>query len=84
MENPLMKTAEEVISIILELSPEERQKVVHFLYDEDDEAFKMEEYSPEEMEKLDTDQEEARRGINISPVLEGDEAISYLERLRKS
>jgi len=77
-----MKTAEEIILEIKELSPDERQKVAEYIYS--DEEFPEENYSPEDMALLDQDEEEYRQGINISPELEGDEAIAYLERLRQS
>ncbi|MEW6237002.1 MAG: hypothetical protein AB1656_16580 [Candidatus Omnitrophota bacterium] len=78
-----MKTAEEIISEIKELSPEERRIVVDFVESQKEESFIITRYSPEDMAKLDQDQEEARQGINISPELEGDEAIAYLEKLRQ-
>jgi len=83
MENTLMKTAEEVIVIIQELPPEEREKVAEYL-NASEEQFMEEDYSPEDAAKILKSVEEADRGINVSPELEGDEAIAYLQRLRRA
>lgn len=78
-----MKTADEVIQDIQELSFEERQKVVDYLLLEDDEPFQPTRLSPEDMAKLDQDMEEYRQGIDVSPVLRTkEEIIAYLGRYK--
>ena len=64
-----MKTAEEVLAIIRELPPEERQKIAEYM-NADEEKFLEENYSPEDVAKILKSGEEAERGINVSPELE--------------
>lgn len=78
-----MRTAEEVISIIQELSIEERKKITDYLV-ANEEEFIEENYSLENMAMLDRIQAEAENGINVSPRLKGEEANLYLRNLRKS
>ncbi|MEW6236321.1 MAG: hypothetical protein AB1656_13120 [Candidatus Omnitrophota bacterium] len=72
-----MKTAEEVIAIIQELPPEERQKVAEYL-NESEEEFLEENYSPEDIALLDRLQDEAERGINVEEFASMEEAIKSL------
>jgi len=76
MENTLMKTAEEVIVIIQELPPEEREKVAEYL-NAREEHFPEEHYSPEDIAKILQSGEEAERGINV-------ESYSSMSEARKS
>lgn len=76
-----MRTAEVVISMILELPPEERRKVSDFVMSEMDEC-QEEHYSEEDIERLDQIQAEAEKGINvIGPFSGADEAIAYLDNI---
>ncbi len=79
-----MMTAEEVIVIIRELPPEEQEKVADYLNAGEEEYVEEENYSPEDMAKIDHDLEEAKRGINVSPTLRGKEAVAYLRQFRKA
>ncbi len=72
-----MKTAEEVISILQELSPEERQKVADFLNSSYKEIV-YENYSEEDIAKLDQIQDEIENGINIEEFSSMDEALKSL------
>ncbi|MEW6237004.1 MAG: hypothetical protein AB1656_16590 [Candidatus Omnitrophota bacterium] len=80
-----MKTAEEIISEIKELSPEERRIVVDFVESNKEEAFAITRFSSEDMALLDQCEEEAEQGINVSPVLKTtEESIAYLRQFRKA
>ncbi|MEW6236319.1 MAG: hypothetical protein AB1656_13110 [Candidatus Omnitrophota bacterium] len=77
-----MKTAEEVIEILQELPPEERRKVAEYLY-ESEEEFLEENYSPEDMAKIEHDLEEAKQGINvIGPFYTTEELLSHLDSIQ--
>lgn len=78
-----MKTAEEIILDIQELSLEERQKIREFM-DEKDEYVETC-YTRKVMEEISHDVEEAEKGINVSGTFDNaQEVISHLKRLRKS
>lgn len=78
-----MKTANDIIGEIQELSLDERQKVIDYL-SADDGKFTETCYSKEIIEEIDRDIEEAERGINVSPAFEtASEAIAYLHQFRK-
>lgn len=76
-----MRTADEIILEIQELPPEERQKVADYLNAGDGGEFLEEDYSPEDIAKLDRIQDEVERGINIIGPFSGTEAIEYLKKL---
>ncbi|MGI6455544.1 MAG: hypothetical protein ACOX5R_07945 [bacterium] len=74
-----MKTAEEVMKLIQELAPEEKQKLFDYVTDEMN--YRETEYPPHIIEELNRDAEEARKGINSSPVfIEINDAIAYLKQ----
>jgi hypothetical protein len=79
-----MKTAQEVILSIDELSPEEQQAV--FVYIENlqsEKPFQETNYSPEEMAKIDKDLEEAEKGINVcGPFHTTEEIFAHLDNLQ--
>jgi len=60
-----MKTTEEIIQALKELSPEERDKVTDSLTPENDAVFMEENYSEGDMAKIHHDAEEAAQGINV-------------------
>ncbi|MEW6237179.1 MAG: hypothetical protein AB1656_17490 [Candidatus Omnitrophota bacterium] len=79
-----MKTAQEFIAEYQKLSLEEKQIVAYYVISNDNEDFPEENYSPEDAAKICKSVEEADQGINVSPELEGNEAIAYLQRLRRA
>ncbi len=79
-----MKTAEEIILEIKELSREERKKVADYLQSEENDDFQEEHYSPEDISRILKAGEEAEKGIGVSPELEGEEAVDYLRKLRNA
>ncbi len=76
-----MKTGAQFITEFEKLAPEEKQIVVDYVVSSGDGIFKETDYSPEIMAEIEHDLEEARQGINVSPELEGEEAVNYLRRL---
>lgn len=78
-----MKTAEEIIHQIQELSPEEQQKVTNFIYSQQNDDSE-ENYSDDDITKILQAGEEAENGIGTSPELEGEEAIQFLRNLRNA
>jgi len=75
-----METTEQIIRKIEELPPGERQKIAEYLKTVEDEMIETF-YPPEVMEEIDRDIEEAKQGINASPVLKDEEANDYLKNL---
>lgn len=78
-----MKTAEEIIHQIQELSPEEQQKVTNFVFSQQNDDSE-ENYSDDDIAKILQAGEEAENGIGTSPELEGEEAIQFLRNLRNA
>ncbi len=91
-----MKTAEDIIEEIQELAPDQKNKVIDYvnsIQDEknaeflnrafEEEYVEEENYSPEDIAKLDRAQEDAKKGINMSGPFRGEEVINFLRRLDK-
>ena len=76
--------AQDSIQEIEKLPPEEKQIVVDYVVSAEEEEFLEENYSPEDLVKLDRIQDEIEKGVNMSPELEGEEAVNYLRKLRKA
>ncbi len=79
-----MKTGAQFITAFEKLAPEEKQIVVDYVVSNGKEIFKETRYSPEIMDEIEHDLVEARQGINVSPELEGEQAVNYLKRLRQA
>jgi len=92
-EKIIMFAAQDVIKAFLGLPEKEQEKVKHFInstHDDVDflikgfeaEYVREEDYSPEDIAKLDRIQEEAEQGINMSPTYKSKkEALAHLDRL---
>lgn len=78
-----MKTAEEVISIIQEMSPEERLKVTNYLNAQEEGIFLGKEYSSEDIARIERDLQEAEQRINRSVSFDTtEETFAHLDLLR--
>jgi len=88
-----MHTTRDVIKAFLGFSEKEKEEIRNFVNSTsgdvdflvkafDEEYVEEENYSPEDIAKLDRLQAEAEKGINMSPELEGEEITNYLDRLR--
>lgn len=78
-----MKTAEDIIQEIEELSPEEREKVSNYFSSEMEGIYREEKYSEEDIAKLEQDALEAKQGINVVGPYKGEEANEYLRTLMR-
>lgn len=77
-----MRTAEELIRILKELPADEWRNVVEYVDSSRDDRIEPTHDSNEDMAKIESDLEEARRGINVSgPFFSAKEAIEHLDRL---
>ena len=83
MEDTMMKTAEDIIQDLQELSPEEREKVSDYFTSEMDGIYREEHYSDEDMAKIEQDALEAKQGINVVGPFRGEEAVEYLRSLMR-
>ncbi len=79
-----MKTAKDIIQEIKDLPEEKKQKAAAYLNADEEEEFLEESYSEEDIARILQAGEEARQGINVVGPFEGEEAIEYLRKLRKS
>jgi len=79
----MMKTAEDIIQDLQELSPEEREKVSDYFTSEMDGIYREEHYSDEDMAKIEQDALEAKQGINVVGPFRGEEAVEYLRSLMR-
>ena len=78
-----MKTAAEIILEIEDLSQEEREKLDEYLNANREEEFQKEDYSPEDIARLDWIQAEAEQGINVSgPFHTPVELLIHLDHLQ--
>lgn len=92
-----MKTAEDVIMDFQELTQDQKEKVITYVISTQDqleinrlnevfdqEYIREENYSQEDLDKINHDADEAKRGINISgPFKNKKEALNHLDRLMK-
>ncbi len=78
-----MKTAIEIIAEIQELPLNERQKVSNYLMNEEETESSITDFTPEILEVIDRNIQEAQQGINVSPTFKtAGEAIAYLRQFR--
>ncbi|RJP20340.1 MAG: hypothetical protein C4527_25280 [Candidatus Omnitrophota bacterium] len=75
-----MKTAQDVITEIQKLTPDQMEEVFHFVVSIMEQQ---EEFSEEDTALILEAREDAKRGINMSGPFVGEEAINHLQRLRK-
>lgn len=67
--------AQEIISEIEKLSPEEKQVVVDYVFSSEEEI--VTKYSEEDLAELDRRYEEAKKGINVDRFSSMDEACKF-------